>query len=145
MLVYRQIFCTVMEDQVPSSNPPQDLEPPMIPQGITTEMLEVMKTRAREEAVRMTLMQQQQQQAIQEEIPVAARMPAPSFTPPQPKVIYLRRNLTVAELIVVFAIACGLVAVLVVLLQASKEPGTLRLTTYRASKSRPGRLNTLRL
>jgi len=28
---------------------------------------------------------------------------------PQPSVVYIRRNLTVAELIVVFAIACGLV------------------------------------
>jgi len=72
-------------------------------------MLEAMKARAREEAVRMTLLQQQQQQAPQEEVPVAQRMPAPSFIPPQPQVVYVRRNLTVAELIVVFAIACGIV------------------------------------
>lgn len=108
MLVYGQIFCIVMEEQIPSSTPPQAIEPPTIPPGITPEMLEAMKARAREEAVRMTLMQQQQQVA-QEEIPVAQRMPMPSFAPPQPQVIYLRRNLTVAELIVVFAISCGLV------------------------------------
>jgi hypothetical protein len=98
-----------MEEQIPSSTPPQPIEPPAIPPGITPEMLEAMKARAREEAVRMTLLQQQQQQFQPEEIPVAQRMPAPSFTPPQPQVIYLRRNLTVAELIVVFAIACGIV------------------------------------
>lgn len=109
MLVYGQIFCTVMEEQIPSSTPPQAIEPPSIPPGITPEMLEVMKARAREEAVRMTLLQQQQQQVQQEEIPVAPRMPMPSFAPPQPQVVYLRRNLTVAELIVVFAISCGLV------------------------------------
>ena len=98
-----------MEEQIPSSTPPQAIEPPSIPPGITPEMLEVMKARAREEAVRMTLLQQQQQQVQQEEIPVAPRMPMPSFAPPQPQVVYLRRNLTVAELIVVFAISCGLV------------------------------------
>lgn len=97
-----------MEEQIPSSTPPQAIEPPAIPPGITPEMLEAMKARAREEAVRMTLMQQQQQIKT-EEIPVAQRMPAPSFAPPQQQVIYLRRNLTVAELIVVFAIACGIV------------------------------------
>ena len=109
MLVYGQIFCTVMEEQIPSSTPPQAIEPPSIPPGITPEMLEAMKARAREEAVRMTLLQQQQQQTPQEEVPVAQRMPAPSFIPPQPQVVYVRRNLTVAELIVVFAIACGIV------------------------------------
>jgi hypothetical protein len=98
-----------MEEQIPSSTPPQAIEPPAIPPGITPEMLEAMKARAREEAVRMTLLQQQQQQVAQEEIPVAQRMSMPSFAPPQPQVIYLRRNLTVAELIVVFAISCGLV------------------------------------
>jgi hypothetical protein len=108
MLVYGQIFCTVMEEQIPSSTPPQAIEPPAIPPGITPEILEAMKARAREEAVRMTLMQQQQQ-IKPEEIPVAQRMPAPSFVTQQPQVIYLRRNLTVAELIVVFAIACGIV------------------------------------
>lgn len=39
--------------------------------------------------------------------------PPPSFQPPiqqpKPEVIYLRRNLTVAELILVLLLACGLV------------------------------------
>lgn len=112
MLVYGQIFCTTMEEQIPSSTPPQPGEQPQmppIPQGITPEMLEAMKARAREEAIRMTILQQQQQMAPQEEVPVAPRPSVPVFQPPQPQVIYLRRNLTVAELIIVFAIACGLV------------------------------------
>lgn len=112
MLVYGQIFCTTMEEQIPSSTPTQPIEQPQMPpalQGITPEMLEAMKARAREEAIRMTILQQQQQVAPQEEVPAAPRPSIPVFQPPQPQVIYLRRNLTVAELIIVFAIACGLV------------------------------------
>jgi hypothetical protein len=45
-----------MEDQVPSSIPPQNSP---IPGGITPELLELMKARAREEAIRATLQQQQ--------------------------------------------------------------------------------------
>lgn len=112
MLVYGQIFCTTMEEQIPSSTPTQPAEQPQVPaalQGITPEMLEAMKARAREEAIRMTILQQQQQMPPQEEVPVAPRPSIPVFQPPQPQVVYVRRNLTVAELIVVFAIACGLV------------------------------------
>jgi len=112
MLVYGQIFCTTMEEQIPSSTPTQPIEQPQMPpalQGITPEMLEAMKARAREEAVRMTILQQQQQMPIQEGISGPPRPSIPVIQPPQPQVIYLRRNLTVAELIIVFAIACGLV------------------------------------
>lgn len=115
MLVYGQIFCTTMEEQIPSSTPTQPVEQPQIPQvppglqGITPEMLEAMKARAREEAIRMTILQQQQQMVPQEEIPGPPRPSIPVPQAPQPQIIYLRRNLTVAELIIVFAIACGLV------------------------------------
>ena len=51
-----------------------------------------MKTRARELAI-----QQAQMQALQQ----------PQQRPPQ--VVYLRRNLTIAEVLVMLAIACGLV------------------------------------
>lgn len=111
MLVYGQIFCTTMEEQIPSSTPTQPAEQSQVPaalQGITPEMLEAMKARAREEAIRMTILQQQQMPP-QEEVPVAPRPSIPVFQPPQPQVVYVRRNLTVAELIVVFAISCGLV------------------------------------
>ena len=94
-----------MEDQIPSSIPPQVPSPVELP----ADFLEQLKARAREEAVRQTILQQQ---AAQAEAP-APQPPTPSapisFTTTQPSVVYVRRNLTVAELIVVFAIACGLV------------------------------------
>ena len=111
MLVYGQIFCTTMEEQIPSSTPPQSAEQPQfpsVPQGITPEMLEAMKARAREEAIRMTILQQQAAPQ-EEEVPAAPRPSVPVFRPQQPQVVYVRRNLTVAELIVVFAISCGIV------------------------------------
>jgi hypothetical protein len=97
-----------MEDQIPSSIPPQSNTP--LPPEMPADFLEQLKARAREEAVRQTILQQQ-----------AAKLEPPSFQQvapsapvqqavTQPKVIYMRRNLTVAELIVVFAVACGLVA-----------------------------------
>ena len=73
-----------MEEQVPPS------QPPVNPQ-ITPEQLEEMKVRARNLAIQQTLAQN-----------------AP-ISPPQPQVIYVRRNLTIAELIIVFAISCVLV------------------------------------
>ena len=61
-----------MEEQVPPS------QPPVNPQ-ITPEQLEEMKVRARNLAIQQTLAQN-----------------AP-ISPPQPQVIYVRRNLTIAE------------------------------------------------
>jgi hypothetical protein len=70
-----------------------------------------MKARAREEAIRMTILQQQAAAPEETERPIGqpevpARFQIPSA---QPQVVYVRRNLTVAELIVVFLISCGLV------------------------------------
>ena len=73
-----------MEEQVPHS------QPPINPQ-ITTEQLEQMKARARELAIQQTLAQK-----------------AP-ISPPQPQVIYVRRNLTIAEIVVILLLSCGLV------------------------------------
>ena len=73
-----------MEEQVPPS------QPPVNPQ-ITPEQLEEMKVRARNLAIQQTLAQY-----------------AP-ISPPQPHVIYVRRNLTIAEIIVILALSCGLV------------------------------------
>jgi hypothetical protein len=77
-----------VEEQIPPSQPPmqQTLEG-----QITMEQLAEMKARARELAIQQTLVQQaaQSQQT--------------------PKVIYVRRNLTVAELLVVLLISCGIV------------------------------------
>lgn len=73
-----------MEDQIPPSQPPA-------PPQITPEQLEEMKARAREMAIQQTLAQQ-------------------AATPQvQPQVVYVRRNLTVAELLLVFLLSCGIV------------------------------------
>lgn len=77
-----------MDEQIPPSQPP--IQQPLEGQ-ITMEQLAEMKARARDLAIQQTLAQQaaQAQQA--------------------PKVIYVRRNLTVAELLVVLLISCGIV------------------------------------
>ena len=73
-----------MEEQVPPS------QPPVNPQ-ITPERLAQMKARAKELAIQQTLAQN------------AASLP------PKPQVIYVRRNLTIAEMIVIFTVSCVLV------------------------------------
>ena len=73
-----------MEEQVPPS------QPPINPQ-ITPEQLEQMKARARELSIQQTLAQK-----------------AP-ISPPQPQVIYVRMNLTIAEIVVILLLSCGLV------------------------------------
>ena len=62
-----------------------------LPPQITPEQLEQMKAVARERAIQSTYAQRVQE------------------VPPQQQVVYVRRNLTVAELIAVFIISCGLV------------------------------------
>ena len=83
MLVCGKSFC-IMEDQVPPSQQP-------IPSPVTAEQLAEMKARARDLAIQQTLAQQA---AVQQQ---------------RPQVVYVRRNLTVAELLLVFLISCGIV------------------------------------
>lgn len=88
-----------MENQVPMSQAPtpQSEQQGQVPPAPPSFDVEAMKAQARE-------------LAIQQMLASKAVAPAPSNqTPLEPKIIYLRRNLTVAELIVVFAIACGIV------------------------------------
>jgi len=73
-----------MEEQIPPSQAPE------IP-SISPGQLEEMKARAREMAIQQAFAQQSAQQQQ------------------QPKIVYLRRNLTVAELLLVFLISCGIV------------------------------------
>ena len=78
-----------MEEQIPPSQPPM----PQMPAGqITPEMVAEMKARARELAVQQTIAQQ-------------AVIPQPQ----QPQVIYVRRNFTVAEALLVILLSCGIV------------------------------------
>ena len=89
-----------MEEQIPTSQPPMSMPPQREGQitlegQITPEQLAELKARARELAIQQTIAQQaavQQQQQVQ---------------PPQ--VIYLRRNLTVAEVLLVLLLSCGIV------------------------------------
>jgi hypothetical protein len=83
MLVCGESIC-IMEDQVPPSQQP-------IPGQVTAEQLAEMKERARDLAIQQTLAQQ-------------AAIPQQ-----RPQVVYVRRNLTVAELLLVFLISCGIV------------------------------------
>lgn len=76
-----------MEDQIPPSQAPE------IP-SISPGQLEEMKARAREMAIQQAFAQQGAQQQQQQQ---------------QPKIVYLRRNLTVAEILLVFLISCGIV------------------------------------
>lgn len=78
------------EQQVPPSQ--AAYQPPVEPQ-ITPEQLAEMKARARELAV---------QQALAQQVPMAP-------VQQQPQVVYVRRNLTVAELLLVLLLSCGIV------------------------------------
>lgn len=77
-----------MEEQIPPSQPPQQMT---LEGQITPEQLAQMKARARELAVQQTIAQQQ---AIQQQ---------------QPQVVYVRRNLTVAEVLLIVLLSCGIV------------------------------------
>jgi hypothetical protein len=79
-----------MEEQIPASQPPMQM-PPQAENQITPEQLEAMKARARELAIQQTIAQQA---AVQQQ---------------QPRIIYLRRNLTVAEVLLILLLSCGIV------------------------------------
>ncbi len=83
-----------MDEQIPPSQPPMNIPANLqetLENRITPEQLAELKARAREMAVQQTLAQRTitQQQ--------------------QPQIVYLRRNLTVAELLLVLLISCGIV------------------------------------
>ena len=71
-----------MDAQLPSNQEPQQNQ-------ITPEQLQQMKMMARQQAMQQVIQQRQAEE--------------------QQKIVYVRRNLTVAEVIVVFVISCGLV------------------------------------
>ena len=81
-----------MEDQIPASQVPQQS------QGISPEQLAEMKARAREQAIRMM-----QQQPPGPE----GYLRAPEAL--EPRIVYVRRNLTVAEILVIAVISCTIV------------------------------------
>lgn len=92
-----------MEQQVPSSVPPQ-AQPQEQPR-LTPEQVEELKRIAKERAIQQVMGQRSAPGAPQPQGSV------PVQTPPamQQNVVYVRRPLTVAEIIIVFAISCGIV------------------------------------
>lgn len=92
-----------MEDQIAPSIPaPENMQPvPQQPLNITPEMVNMMKARAREEAIRITMEQRQGPSVPQPQVPLDFQRP--------PQVVYVRRNLTLAELILTVFLACGIV------------------------------------
>jgi hypothetical protein len=81
-----------MEEQIPPSQAIPNFEG-----KITPDQLAEMKARARELAIQQTLAQQAALQASQPQ------------QPQQPQFVYVRRNLTVAEILLVFLISLGIV------------------------------------
>ena len=83
-----------MEEQVPMSQSlPTSQASEFMPEQpqITPETLAQMKAIAKERAVRMVAAQHQ------------------SYPQQEPKVVYVRRNLTVAELLLIILLSCGIV------------------------------------
>jgi hypothetical protein len=104
-----------MENEVPMSQPPMTQAEPQYqePTAPVYPDIEALKAQARDLAVQQVLVNRAAVISASASQPSA--QPTPSFVQLQqqqtpPKVIYLRRNLTVAELIVVFAVACGVVS-----------------------------------
>jgi len=83
-----------MEEKVPMSQSlPTSQASEFMPEQlqITPETLAQMKAIAKERAVRMIAAQQQ------------------SYPQQEPKIVYVRRNLTVAELLLIILLSCGIV------------------------------------
>lgn len=97
-----------MDEQVQSSVP-SEFNPPM---KLSAEQIEMLKAVARERAIAQAAAEQPLQQL---QPPQQQRLagPPPSIVPPQqpqqPQIIYLRRNFTVAEILLVLLISCGIV------------------------------------
>jgi hypothetical protein len=107
-----KIFASFMEDQIPASQAPEPT------QRITPEELEAMKAFAREQAIRMTYQQPPltPQPPVSNlpyqprpDIPQMQKAPEPAYDFSAPKVIYVRRNLTVAEILAICVISCVVV------------------------------------
>ena len=100
----RANVCLPMEGQVPASQPPEF----NTPAPINPDNLEAMKEQAR----RMAIAQAMQERPV---IPQPNNPPAPPFVAaprpqPQPQVVYVRRNLTVAEVGLLVLLSVGLLA-----------------------------------
>lgn len=93
-----------MDEQVQKSVQPE-LQQPM---KLSAEQIEMLKAVARERAIAQASVEQPAQPLQNQRLAA----PPPSMVPPQPQpqIIYLRRNFTVAEILLVLLLSCGLVA-----------------------------------
>ena len=120
-----------MEDQVPSSNIPQEqgnyYQTPEGPRFQNPAQFSSANQSAQEQPpstpdfqeMRRIALEQAIQQVTQQTAPVSQQpvpQPVPQPTPqvqqysqPETNTIYVRRNLTLAEILVMFALSCGLV------------------------------------
>lgn len=81
-----------------------------IPGQITPEQLETLKQQAREQAIAQFFAQKQTEQQAQEAPAVVTPSRVPATVPGQrQQVVYVRRNLTIAELLLILLVSCGIV------------------------------------
>jgi len=95
-----------MEEQIPASQVPQQM------QGISPDQLTEMKARAREQAIRMMKQQTPGPEGYLRAPEAPVVLPGGyMYMPeaPEPKIVYVRRNLTVAEILVIVVISCTVV------------------------------------
>lgn len=94
-----------MDEQV-QNNVPLEFQPPM---KLSAEQIEMLKAVARERAIA----QATGEQIVQPLQPQRIATPPPSIIPPQaqqqPQIVYLRRNFTVAEILLILLLSCGIV------------------------------------
>jgi len=117
-----------MQEQIPSSNPAQVDEQLQYEQSyqeptFNPENLEALKARARDLAMQQAIaargMQFPTKPLASPPMPKPPQVPerpqpspAPSYQAPapQPNVVYLRRNLTIAEILIILALSTGILA-----------------------------------
>lgn len=117
-----------MQEQIPSSNPAQVDEQLQYEQSyqeptFNPENLEALKARARDLAMQQAIASRGMQipnnplaSPPMPKPPQAPARPQPAPTPnyqapaPQPNVVYLRRNLTIAEILIILALSTGILA-----------------------------------
>jgi hypothetical protein len=97
-----------MENQVAPSSAPQQQIPLQQPE-ITPETLELMKAQAKQMAIQQAMTQRSGQPQQPQQVPYPTQQYVPRQNPQQSQVVYVRRNLTVAEFILIFVVSCGIV------------------------------------
>ena len=110
MVSYWQTICLPMEGQIPASQPPEFNERP----PISPENLEALKEEARRRAIadamqaRREPQPQMQRPLAQPPMPPQPQMQYQPAPMPEPRVVYVRRNMTIAEMGLTLLISVGI-------------------------------------